>query len=98
MRLETVQYDGEAGDLLCDFDVWILEHSRSNSKPIMRAWRNHGRRFETVQLNDSVLEVLILNSHDGTSAYLRLKSIRNHRMDLPEIQASFADSPKKCGC
>jgi hypothetical protein len=27
------------------------------------------RRFETVQLNDSVLEVLFLNSHDGTSAY-----------------------------
>jgi Domain of unknown function (DUF932) len=27
------------------------------------------RRFETVQLNDSVLEILFLNSHDGTSAY-----------------------------
>jgi hypothetical protein len=27
------------------------------------------RRFETVKLNDSVLEVLFLNSHDGTSAY-----------------------------
>jgi hypothetical protein len=30
------------------------------------------RRFETVQLNDSVLEILFLNSHDGTSAYLML--------------------------
>ena len=27
------------------------------------------RRLETVQLNDSVLELLFLNSHDGTSAY-----------------------------
>jgi hypothetical protein len=27
------------------------------------------RRFETVELNDSVLEILFLNSHDGTSAY-----------------------------
>lgn len=27
------------------------------------------RRFETVQLRDSVPEVLFLNSHDGTSAY-----------------------------
>jgi hypothetical protein len=30
------------------------------------------RRVETVQLNDSVLEILFLNSHDGTSAYIRL--------------------------
>lgn len=27
------------------------------------------RRLETVQLNDSVLEIMFLNSHDGTSAY-----------------------------
>ena len=27
------------------------------------------RRFETVQLNDSILEILFLNSHDGTSSY-----------------------------
>ena len=27
-------------------------------------------RFETVQLRDSVAEVVFLNSHDGTSAYL----------------------------
>lgn len=27
------------------------------------------RRFETVQLKDSVLEIVFLNSHDGTSAY-----------------------------
>lgn len=27
------------------------------------------RRFETVQLNDSIPEIVFLNSHDGTSAY-----------------------------
>ncbi len=26
MRLETEQYDGEAGDLLYDFDVWIQSY------------------------------------------------------------------------
>jgi hypothetical protein len=36
------------------------------------------RRFETVQLNDSVLELLFLNSHDGTSAYLRWTIICHH--------------------
>lgn len=30
------------------------------------------RRFETVQLKDAVPEVVFLNSHDGTSAYLML--------------------------
>jgi hypothetical protein len=30
------------------------------------------RRFEAVQLKDAVPEVVFLNSHDGTSAYLRL--------------------------
>jgi hypothetical protein len=35
------------------------------------------RRFETVQLRDSVPEVVFLNSHDGTSAYqLRLGIFR----------------------
>ena len=26
MRFETGQYEGEAGDLLYGFDVWIQEH------------------------------------------------------------------------
>jgi Domain of unknown function (DUF932) len=30
------------------------------------------RRFETVQLKDSTPEVVFLNSHDGTSAYIML--------------------------
>jgi len=35
------------------------------------------RRFETVDLNDSVPEIVLLNSHDGTSAYeLRLGLFR----------------------
>jgi hypothetical protein len=41
------------------------------------------RRFETVQVRDAVPEVVFLNSHDGTSAYIRLKPIRHLRMDLP---------------
>jgi Domain of unknown function (DUF932) len=36
------------------------------------------RRFETVQLKDAVPEVVFLNSHDGTSAYLRWISICHH--------------------
>jgi hypothetical protein len=36
------------------------------------------RRFETVQLKDAVPEVLFLNSHDGTSAYLMLIFICHH--------------------
>ena len=37
------------------------------------------RRFETVHLKDSVPEVVFLNSHDGTSAYLMLILICHHR-------------------
>jgi hypothetical protein len=32
-------------------------------------------RFETVPLRDSVPEIVFLNSHDGTSAYLMLISV-----------------------
>lgn len=35
------------------------------------------RRFETVQLRDSIVEIVFINSHDGTSAYqLRLGAFR----------------------
>ena len=44
-------------------------HARSTSLLHARHIVRLRRRFETVQLNDSVLEVLFLNSHDGTSAY-----------------------------
>jgi Domain of unknown function (DUF932) len=43
------------------------------------------RRFETVQLMGSAPEVVFLNSHDGSSAYLRLKSIRHLRLNWPAI-------------
>ncbi len=44
-------------------------HTRSTSPLHARHIVRLRRRFETVQLNDSVLEILFLNSHDGTSAY-----------------------------
>jgi hypothetical protein len=44
-------------------------HTRSKSPLHARHVVRLRRRFETVQLNDSVLEILFLNSHDGTSAY-----------------------------
>jgi uncharacterized protein DUF932 len=44
-------------------------HTRSTSLLHARHIVRLRRRVETVQLNDSVLEVLFLNSHDGTSAY-----------------------------
>jgi len=37
------------------------------------------RRFETVALRDAVPEVVFLNSHDGTSAYLRWILQCHHR-------------------
>jgi hypothetical protein len=36
------------------------------------------RRFETVALRDAVPEVVFLNSHDGTSAYLMFRLGCNH--------------------
>jgi hypothetical protein len=44
-------------------------HTRSTSLLHARHVVRLRRRVETVQLNDSVLEILFLNSHDGTSAY-----------------------------
>jgi Domain of unknown function (DUF932) len=44
-------------------------HTRSASPLHARHVVRLRRRFETVELNDSVLEILFLNSHDGTSAY-----------------------------
>src|ERR1700722_18723621 len=36
------------------------------------------RRYETIALRDSVPEILFLNSHDGSSAYLMLISACHH--------------------
>jgi Domain of unknown function (DUF932) len=44
-------------------------HTRSMSPMHARHVVRLRRRFETVKLNDSILEILFLNSHDGTSAY-----------------------------
>ena len=44
-------------------------HARSTSVLHARHMVRLRRRFETVQLNDSILEILFLNSHDGSSAY-----------------------------
>jgi hypothetical protein len=42
-------------------------HSLAHARHVIRL----RRRFETVQLKDAVPEVVFLNSHDGTSGYLR---------------------------
>ena len=48
-------------------------HTRNSSLLHARHVIRMRRRFETVQLRDSVPEIVFLNSHDGTSAYqLRL--------------------------
>lgn len=44
-------------------------HARATSLMHARHLVRLRRRVETVQLNDSVLEILFLNSHDGTSTY-----------------------------
>lgn len=44
-------------------------HARRTSSLHVRHVVRLRRRFETVQLRDSVPEVVFLNSHDGTSAY-----------------------------
>jgi hypothetical protein len=43
-------------------------HGMAHTRHVVRL----RRRFETVQLKDAVPEVVFLNSHDGTSAYLML--------------------------
>jgi len=52
--------------------------ARSASPPHARHIVRLRRRFETVQLKGSIPEVVFLNSHDGTSAYLMLVWICNH--------------------
>ncbi len=52
-------------------------HTRKSSFLHARHVLRMRRRFETVQLRDSVPEIVFLNSHDGTSAYqLRLGLFR----------------------
>ena len=41
-------------------------------------------RFDTVQLKDSIAEVVFLNSHDGTSAY-------DHALELDSLRRRLAD-------
>jgi hypothetical protein len=40
------------------------------------------RRFETIELRDAIPEILFLNSHDGTSAYLRWVLVCHHATEL----------------
>ena len=40
------------------------------------------RTLERVALADSVPELVLLNSHDGTSAYLMFQSVCNHRDEI----------------
>jgi hypothetical protein len=53
-------------------------HTRSASPLHARHVVRLRRRFETVQLRDSVPEIVFLNSHDGTSAYFMLIFICHH--------------------
>ena len=41
------------------------------------------RRYETIALRDSAPEILFLNSHDGSSAYLRLTWNCHLKLELP---------------
>jgi hypothetical protein len=43
------------------------------------------RRYETIALRDSVPEILFLNSHDGSSAYIMLILICQHFYAVAEI-------------
>jgi hypothetical protein len=47
----------------------VQTRTRSRSQLHARHAVRLRRRFETVDLNDSVPEIILLNSHDGTSAY-----------------------------
>lgn len=52
-------------------------HARKASPTHARHVIRFRRRFETVQLRDSITEIVFINSHDGTSAYqLRLGVFR----------------------
>jgi hypothetical protein len=53
------------------------------------------RRFETVQLKDAVPEVVFLNSHDGTSAYLMLIFACHHRLDSTCYPAYWQLNPRR---
>src|SRR5438477_1792287 len=44
------------------------------------------RRFETIELKDAIPEVVFLNSHDGTSAYLMWILICHHRRNSLQIR------------
>ena len=53
------------------------------------------RRIETVALRDAVPEILFLNSHDGTSAYLMLIFACHHRRDSTRYPAYLQLTPRK---
>ena len=53
------------------------------------------RRFETVQLKDAVPEVVFLNSHDGTSAYIMLIFACHHRRDSTCYPAYLQLTPRR---
>ena len=53
------------------------------------------RRAETVRLRDSLPELLFLNSHDGTSAYLMLIFACHHRRDSTCYPAYWQLNPRR---
>jgi hypothetical protein len=60
------------------------KHSVEHARRLVRLRCRFECRFETVQLKDSVPEVVFLNSHDGTSAYLMLILICHHQCGLAQ--------------
>jgi hypothetical protein len=53
------------------------------------------RRYETIQLRDAIPEILFLNSHDGTSAYLMLNFACHHRRDSTCYPAYLQLNPRR---
>jgi hypothetical protein len=70
-------------------------HSRKGSPAHARHVVRLRRRFETVALRDSVPEVVFLNSHDGTSAYLMLNFACHHRRDSTCYPAYLQLNPRR---
>ena len=66
-------------------------YSLSHARHVVRL----RRRFETVQLKDAVPEVVFLNSHDGTSAYLMLIFACHHRRDSTCYPAYLQLTPRR---
>jgi hypothetical protein len=88
--LTELRQEGFQPFMVCQTRV-RQDDRRDYTKHLIRL--RHASQINGAEAN----EIILLNSHDGTSTYIRLKSIRHLRMDLPEIQASFVDPPEKRG-